>query len=135
MGQEFETISKTRDTIKSIIIDAGLSYKKLKSNHMCYLLVCKDNTCMLAYFFYMIVLKYIGSFRIRVLYLRRLGITRITIYKPYTYSFVTHTNFRQLNTVSYTLSYHINSISQDRNLKPRHITNQERLQYSNQLSY
>ena len=105
LGQEFETISKARDTIKSIIIDAGLSYKKLKSNHMCYLLVCKDNTCMLAYFFYMIVLKYIGSFRIRASYLRRLGITRITIYKPHTCSFVTHTNFRQSNAVSYRFSY------------------------------
>ena len=45
LGQEFETIQKARDMIKSIIIDAGLSYKKLKSNPTCYLLVCKDNTC------------------------------------------------------------------------------------------
>ena len=26
LGQEFETIQKARDTIKSTIIDAGLSY-------------------------------------------------------------------------------------------------------------
>ena len=75
----------------------------------------------------MIILKYIGSFRICASYLRRLSITRIIIYKPYTCFFVTHTNFRQLNTVSYTLSYYIDFISQDRNLKLRHITNQERL--------
>ena len=85
--------------------------------------------------FNMILLKYISSFRIRASYLRRLSITWITIYNPYICSLVTHTNFRQSDVVSYTLSYHINSISQDRNLKPRHITNQERLQYSNQLSY
>ena len=46
LGREFETISKARDTITSIIIDARLSYKKFKSTRTCYILICKDNTCM-----------------------------------------------------------------------------------------
>ena len=47
LGQEFETIQKARDTFTSIIIDTGLSYKKLKSTRIYYILVCKDNTCIL----------------------------------------------------------------------------------------
>ena len=46
LGREFETISKARDTITSIIINAGLSYKKFKSTRTCYILIYKNNTCM-----------------------------------------------------------------------------------------
>jgi hypothetical protein len=67
--------------------------------------------------------------------LRRPGITRVTIYNPHTCAITTHTNFRHSNATAYTLSHHINAISQDRNLKPKHIANQERLQHSNQLLY
>ena len=45
LGQEFETIAKARDIIKETIINAGLSYKTLKSRLICYILVYKDNTC------------------------------------------------------------------------------------------
>jgi hypothetical protein len=45
LGQEFETMAKARDVIKETIIDARLSYKKLKSKPVVYLLACKDNTC------------------------------------------------------------------------------------------
>jgi hypothetical protein len=46
LGQEFKTISQARDTIKDTIISAGLSYKKLKSTQTCYIVVCKDNICI-----------------------------------------------------------------------------------------
>ena len=58
-----------------------------------------------------------------------------SVYKPYIYAFITHANFRHSNALSYTLLYYINAISQDRNLKPKNIVNQERLQHSNQLAY
>ena len=45
LGQEFETIAKARDVIKETIINTCLSYKTLKSRPICYILVCKDNTC------------------------------------------------------------------------------------------
>ena len=45
LGQEFDTIQTARDTIKRTIIDAGLSYKKLKSTQIYYIIICKDSTC------------------------------------------------------------------------------------------
>ena len=45
LGQEFETIQTARNMITRTIIDAGLSYKKLKSTQICYIIICKDNTC------------------------------------------------------------------------------------------
>ena len=68
-----------------------------------------------------------GLFRLRALYLRRPSIARITIYTLHTYSIITHTNFRHSNATSYTLSHYISAISQDRNLKPKYIANQEQL--------
>ena len=136
LGQEFETIQKARDTITRIIIDTGLSYKKLKSTRICYILICKDNTCITPPFLCQYsILTYTGGFRVHASYLRCLGITRITIYTPHTCSFTTHTYFRYSNAISYTFTHHLDTISQDRNLKPKYITNNERLQYSNQLSY
>ena len=67
--------------------------------------------------------------------MRRPGIVRITIYNPHICSFITHTNFRHSNAISYTLSHHIDAISQDRTIQPRHIVNHERLQHLNRLSY
>ena len=73
--------------------------------------------------------------RIRASYLRRLGITRVTIYKPHICSVIIHTNFRHSNAIAYTPPHHINTISQDWNLKPKQIVNQERLQHPNHLLY
>jgi hypothetical protein len=136
LGQEFETMAKARDSIKETIINAGLSYKTLKAKSMCYILVCKDNTCIeISLIICIFINKNTGLFRLRASYLRRPGIARITIYTPHTCSITTHTNFRHSNATSYTLPHHISAISQDRNLKPKHITNQEQLQHLNQLSY
>ena len=44
LGQEFKTMFKARNLIKQTIIDAGLSYKKLKSKLIVYFLAYKDNT-------------------------------------------------------------------------------------------
>ena len=37
---------KARDIIKGTIIKARLSYKTLKVKSICYILICKDSTCI-----------------------------------------------------------------------------------------
>ena len=114
LGQEFETIQKAHNIIIHIIIDTGLSYKKLKSTRICYILIYKDNTYITHPFLYQYsILTYTGGFRVHASYLRRLGITRITIYTPYTCSFTIYTHFRYSNAISYTLIYYLDIISQD----------------------
>ena len=52
LGQEFKIIQKVRDIITRIIIDTGLSYKKLKLTRIYYILIYKDNTYIIPLFFF-----------------------------------------------------------------------------------
>jgi hypothetical protein len=134
LGQEFETMAKARDAIKETIIDAGLSYKTLKSRTICYILVYKDNTCNNFSFiilYFLLVLTKNRPFSTAYFIFTTACIARITIYTPHTCFIITHTNFQYSNAISYTFPHHINVISQDRTLKPKNIANQERLQHSN----
>ena len=120
LNQEFKTIEEAYNKIKTIIITAGLSYKKHKLNQRQYTLICKEP------YLYLPITRS---------YLKRPGIIRIIVYIPYNCSFTTYSNFPPSNSITYTLLYYIRSIIQDCIIRPKHIANQEQLQHSNQLLY
>ena len=93
-NDEFPSLQIAREAINRHVISEGESYKVLKSDKGCYVIICRDyKDC---------------KFRIRASALRKA--VRVTVFDSHTCSPITYYKFKQASSVWYLKKHHQASI-------------------------
>jgi hypothetical protein len=119
VGDVFPSAEDCRNAIQRHVLDEGESYKVVKSDKKRYIVSCKDNKC---------------TFRIRASNRVKKGFT-ITILQPYICSPAVHYKNKNSHSVKYLTEHHRVSIIDNRHITATQIRSNERLNYSNEISY
>ena len=118
IGDEFSSIEEARKAIRQYTIDDGESYAFQKSDQKRFIIICKALDC---------------RFRIRASKTKK-GV-KITIKTPHTCTPATHYNSRPAHSIWYLKEHHRASIVDNRDITPAQIQSDERLRFSNNISY
>jgi zinc finger SWIM domain-containing protein 3 len=118
IGDEFTSIEEARRAIRESIIDDGESYAFLKSDQKRFIIICKAVGC---------------KFRIRASKTKK-GV-KITIKTLHTCIPATHYNSRPAHSIWYLKDHHRASVIDNRDIIPAQIQSDERLRFSNSISY
>jgi MuDR family transposase len=119
IGDSYPTIQEAREAINRSILDDGESYKVYKSDSKRHILKCKDQAC---------------SFSIRAAFLKKKGIT-ITKIIPHSCRPITHFQSKQSSSLWFLKEHHRASVFDNRNITAAQIRSDERLRFSNNISY
>jgi hypothetical protein len=121
VGQAFATIKEAKEAINRHVIDDGESYKVYKSDSKRHILQCKskDENC---------------SFSIRAALSAKKGIT-ITKMSPHSCRPTVHYKNKQLSALWFLKEHHRASVIENRNIIPKQLQADERLRFSNVISY
>jgi hypothetical protein len=119
LGDQFESIDAACEAIQHYVLNSGESYKTEKSDKKRFVIVCKDSDC---------------GFRIRAARSSK-EVISITVFKTHSCSPAVHYNNRQSQSVKYLMEHHRASIIDNRKITATQIHSNERLQYSNTISY
>jgi tryptophan 2,3-dioxygenase len=110
---------EVREAIKQHVLDEGESYKTIKSDKHRFVIGCKDSDC---------------KFRIRASQSKK-EVVSITVFEPHSCSPATHYKSWQSQSIKYLTGHHRASVIDNHNITARQIMSNERLQYSNNISY
>src|SRR5277367_2776458 len=122
LGDRFQCIETTRDAVKAFVLDRGESYKTVSSDKKRYIIECKDKGC---------------SFRIRATLYKKAGATpvSITVLVLYSCSPAIHYKSKQAYSMEYLALHHRASVIDNRSITIAQIRSNERLHFSNEISY
>ena len=115
----FSSIQETRDAINRYILNEGESYRVLKSDSRCYIVIYKDP---------------IYKFKIRASLLKKKGVV-IIILIPYSCSPANYYKNKQSSALWFLKNHHKASLVNNRTLTSAQIQATEHLWFSNTISY
>jgi cytochrome c553 len=118
LHDQFESIKAARDAITRFVLDKGESFHVEKSDKKRFLILCKERC----------------GFRI-LASKSSVGVVSITVFKPHTCSPRVHYNNPRAHGVSYLIEHHRASIINNQNITAAQIRSDERLRFSNTISY
>ena len=118
---QFDSMVEARDAVRRFILDDGESYgygPGSKSDKKRTIMTCKETTC---------------KFRIRIIAGKK-GV-KVTKMLPHTCTPATHYKSKPVHSMWYLKEHHRASIIDNRDITPAQIRSNERLRFSNQISY
>ena len=118
-GDQFESINAAREAITQYVLNNGESFKTVKSDQKRFVICCKDADC---------------NFWIRVAKSSK-EVVSITIFRPHSCSPAIHYHSWHSQSVKYLMEHHRATIIDNRKITATQIQSNERLQYSNNISY
>lgn len=118
LHDQFESIKAARDAITRFVLDEGESFHVEKSDKKRFTIIYKERC----------------GFRILASKSNK-EVVSITVFKPHTCSPAVHYNNPRAHTVSYLIEHHRASIIDNQHITAAQIRSDERLRFSNTISY
>ena len=118
VSTRFESLEAGKKAVLEMVVSQGESFKVSKAASMFWVAVCKLSACF---------------FRVRIV--KNNDGARITKLTEHNCPHSTHQNFRQAHSVSFLTSNHQTAVIDNREITPRQVQSNERLQNGNQINY
>lgn len=118
VGTRYTSLAVAKMAILEWIVDNGQSFKVSKAASTVWVALCRDNGC---------------SFRVRIM--ANEDGARITKFTEHNCPHSTHQGFRQANSVSLLAKRHRSTVVDNRNITPKQLKSNEKVQNANQIPY